>query len=330
MLFDSSSVSSGFMFSSAVSWMWRKCRRFSRLFGLICVLFLDFVYYVSQISDKVPQGLSTSSLTLLSAFGLISLPFTLHYIHKASVDFWFGLRASHFFVTILSVGKIIELFGIVLLVIGGFAAESAAQLGDVDLQTLIYEWMTPLGEAAIVLGIALLLSYLWMDQRVINALDPQTFSIETEKMVISAFQDPHLKENISLASEIRLCMDKDTLEHFLNTLSKIGTHSTARNQIFRVVRDNVITQQKIALRGELLLVIAGYFCLGFQKYYTPNPMVSASLDLVLGSAYTFKVLIETIREVMQRKRMNKVVQDRYETVPFNNAHHQTITQELVC
>lgn len=330
MLFDSSSVSSGFMMSSAVSWMWRKCRRFSRLFGLICILLLDFIGYVNQISDKVPQGLYVSSLTLISAVGLISLPFTLHYIHKTAVDFMFGLRASHIFVTILSVGKLVELVGILVLTIGSFAAESAAQFGHAGVQAVLYEYMTPLGEAAIILGIALLISYLWMDQRVINALDPQVFTVETEKTIIKAFQDPKSKENISLASEIRLCMDKDTLEHFLNTFQQIGSHSSARNQIFDVVRDNVIVQQKIALRGELLLVIAGYFCLGFQNYYTPNPIVSASMDLVLGSAYTIKVLIETIREVMQRKRMNRVVQDRHDTGKIQSHPLSTSTQELAC
>lgn len=293
----------------ALSWMWRKCRRFSRLFGLICVLALNVICYASEICEQVPPALAGGSLTLLSAVGLIALPFTLHYIQKSIVDLLFGFKANHPVVMILSVGKIVELGCLLVLMVGGFAAETAAQMGNVDLQAEMYEWMTPLGEGVIIFGVILLSIYLYMDQRVINALDPRVFTIETEKRIIHAFQNRD-DSGMFLASEIRLCMDKDTLEHFLNTLKQIESHSKAQNEIFKVVRDNISTQQKIALRGELLLIVAGYFCMGFQKYYTPNALISATLDLVLGSAYTLKVLIETIRQVLQRKKMNQVVSER--------------------
>jgi hypothetical protein len=312
MQFDLNSASSEYKENHLFSWVWRKCRRFSRLFGLICVLCLDFICFAGEVSENVPASLTGGTLTLLSIVGLISLPFTLHYIQKATVDLRFGFKASHAAVMLLSVGKLVELVCILTLVIGGFAAETAGQLGNADLQALLYEWMTPLGEGAVILGVILLIIYLYMDQRVINALDPKVFSIETEQKIIRAFRNQQESQDMFLAAEVRLCMDKDTLEHFLNTLKHVDSHTTAQNEIFKVVRDNITTQQKIALRGELLIIIAGYFCMGFQKYYTPNTLLSASIDLVLGSAYTIKVLIETIREVLQRKKMNKVVKERYE------------------
>ncbi len=104
-----------------------------------------------------------------------------------------------------------------------------------------------------------------------------------------------------LASEIRHCMDKDTLadliDHFDEELSRdFGAQ----------VKKNIETQQNTALRGGAAIALLGYLLMAIEKYYTPNSVQAAVINEAMALLYTTNETIRLGLEVCQRDAIETI------------------------
>lgn len=287
-------------------WIIQITRRYSRLIEQLCVIALDTLFFSGKVSSKIPQKVTQTTLLLLSGVGLLAIPFSVHYVIKSSKDFIFSCGARHRLVMVLSAAKTVEVATNLGLVVGGFSAALAGVEGAPRFQSGLYRGMVPIGEAVLALGVILLLSFMWMDRRVIRSLAPERLEESRPHQLRIAFvgSASDISRDVrKQAAEIRLCMDKDTLQELIDKLR----YSEGREaELFQVVRSNVITQQRMNFGGHLVLIIAGYILMAVEKYFTPNSLVSASINLGISSLYTLKVVVETAREVQQRKKISGI------------------------
>jgi len=279
--------------ASCLNWSLEKTRRFSRLAGQGLILALDTIFLAGKITQKVPEVVTKATLVALSGVGFVSLPYTLDLVRKTIHDALFGYRADNRLVMLLATAKVIELVSNLGLLALGAVASVEGLKGNNQTQTNIYDVMIPWGEATIGLSISMMLAYMLMNYKALKELTE-----ERTAELISGFQD----ENGNLASLVRFSMDKDTLEHFLNKLAEIPEEE--HQELVKVLIENIEVQQRINTGGQLVLVVGGYILMGVEKYYTPNSIESAGINVGVAGAYALKVLVETLQEVWQRHRIS--------------------------
>lgn len=305
---------------SSFTWMGQKCRRFTRLASQGLLLALDGLFFAGKVTDSIPKAITNASLILLSCIPFISMPYSIDYIRKSVKDATFGYRSDNKAVFIIAAAKAIELISTIGLATGGIAGSIEGMAGYDQAQALTYRWMTPWGIATIALSMGTTLAYMYMNHQALKLLTSEGIE-QYAYPVIAAFHEesgdipqevnPGVIPNKFLASQIRLCMDKDTLEELLENLKKIPAEdSETRKRLMQIVEDNIQTQQKINLGGQLILFLVGDVLMVVQKYFTPNSLVSASISFGMGGLYTIKIGAETFKEIWQRKRITHAVSNR--------------------
>ncbi len=288
-----------------------KCKRYSLLAGQVCILALDILFFIGKVSDNLPKAITRGSLLALSSVGLISLPYTIDFILKTKKAAEFAFEAKNYVVMGISSLRVIELISNVGLLAASFFASLVGFLGDESLQMSIYYIAAPWGYATLVLSIFLLISYLYLDYVAINELKGDQFNVKADGIVGGLIakkkQWRNIPANPYLAAHIRACMDKDTFSLFKKQLKKLDEDDVAkRREIVKIAYENIVTQQQINLGGQVALNFLGYTLSGVQKYYTPNSIVSASINLVMASLYSIKLGVETVREIYQRLKIEVV------------------------
>lgn len=293
--------------TSAVAWLGQKCRRFSLMASQAMVFALDVIFLAGKASDKIPEWVTKGALTALSTVGLVALPYNVDLIRKNIQDAIFSFGADHKILLGLASAHALELTSNCGLVLTGLAAAIEGSLKNEDIQKQIYQVMTPWGIATLAIGLGITISYLAVNHFVLKKFREE-FN-ESADGVVAAFVDPERQDsepNPYLAAQVRFCMDKDTLAHFLEQLKEMPPGNIEdKRELMRVVIANIETQQKISLGGQLGLTLLGYILMAVEKYYTPNSLVSASINLSVASLYAIKQAVETLREVYQRHRISQ-------------------------
>lgn len=285
-----------------LKWAAQKCRRFSRLAAQTTLLTLDGLFFAGKVSDRVPPLVTRTTLVALNGVWLISFPYSGDLFCKVIGDGCQAQRAKTYAITLLAYLKALEIFsgmGLVLLNL------SAAVLGLFDqeaLQSTLYNGMIPVGEATLLLTMSLTLAYMVLNYLTLKKLNKAK---EGENPLEIATEALDFSENGPLAAQIRACMDKDTFYQLREQVALCASISQ-RGEILEVVRKNIETQQNINLSGQLALLLLGDLLMAVEKYYTPNSLVSATINLSVSSAYTVKILWETLREVTQRGELSYI------------------------
>lgn len=288
------------------SWLGEKTRRFSRLAGQGCLLGLDAVFFAGKMWSGVPAILTKTALTLLSGVGFISMPYTLDFMVKSCKDAIFGYRGGNYTVMLIAAAKVAELVSTVGLIVSSFAASVEGMRNETSIQDSLYKMMTPLGEATLALGIGLTVVYMYMNHRALKILEAG--DLTDHRSLIDSLTGQ--SDADASAAVIRLSMDKDTLEHLLQLSKGLPQGDlNAKEELVKILEKNIKTQQVINLGGQCVLFIIGDILLAVEKWYTPNSLVSASINLGMASIYTAKILVENLREVDQRHQISMVIVD---------------------
>lgn len=268
----------------------RATRRYSGMVSQALLLGLDTTFFVSKVAYE--STVSKESLVALSALGFIGLPYTVDLIRKTACDAHFGYKASNRIVAILAALRVIELMSNLGLMFCNFAAAVEGVQNEDEAQANIYKSITSFGEAIIVLGMGLNLAFMYVNYRtnkVLTKTDPQ--------LVLEALESPNIE--IYNAASLRFCMDKDTLGVLLTKI-KVKEYEGLMN----IVLANLKTEQKVHLAAKFGFSLLGDGMMAVEKYYTPNSVVSASLNLTAAVAFTVVSLIRYRLEYRQRSKIN--------------------------
>lgn len=307
---------------SSLCWLGIKCRRFTPLIQQAGILGLDAVFFAGKVSSKVSNTVTQSALTALNFMGFVSLPYVGHLILKTARDIRLGYKTENHTVVWMASLKLIELVNNLALLTFSFTAATKGMLGDEDTQNKMYVWMQPWGYAGISLSFLNYLTYLYRDTKTLNSIRAIRLLAEDEQssycvQIINTIAEIKIEnsQQAYLAAQIRFCMDKDTLGHLLTKVKLLkGENSRTKKEWVGVIQQNIETQLKVNLGPGLGLFIFGEGLLVVEKYYTPNSLVSASINLGAASAYTIKILIENLREVSQRHSINALEEHKEEFV----------------
>lgn len=268
--------------------------------GLVCqqvaTLALDTIYLAGKLTTKIPVYITKSALLGLSFTGLLSIQFQGSLIQKTFSDTKHGYKTGQKLIMVTSAIKTSYVTIGVLLTNANLAAAIAGLCGKDTLQMEIYKTMIPMGEATIGMQALLELVGLYLFRKILKQkkLDEEAF----EKAL--AYLDPHKAGWNKLASEIRFCMDKDTLNDLINNFSEQRTPIQAT-----YTAENIELRQRFALKGGILLSLIGYTLMGVEKYYTPNSIESAVINESVALLYALNVAIQLWREVPQRQAIKK-------------------------
>lgn len=307
--------------SSTFGWLGQKCVRFSRLTGQCLLFSLNATRFAGMICKKIPAIVTNSALTALNGVGFVFVPYNVDLVVKLFKDAYHGRESGYYTVTVLASLKGLEVLSNLGLVMAGFGASIEGLNGNDEEQKTIYRWMTPIGEASLVLGMGLTAAYMVMNHIALRRLK-EVLATGQAPQVIKGFLtsqnlSPETEEQNSLiinpdkpmASLLRFCLDKDTLNQFLKEIVRVDVEDVeCQESMLEVVRSNIETQQRINLGGQVVLIIIGDVLLAVEKYYTPTSFVSASINLGVSGAYTLKIIVETLREVGQRSSMTRIAE----------------------
>ena len=305
------------------------CRRYSRLPAQTLLVAIDAIFLAGKISPMlVPPLVTRSAFLALNGVGLVFIPYSADLLCKVVSDAYHGKKSGTYLIAILASLKALEILSNTGLILAGFIAAGAGLYNKEKEQKIIYDSMIPIGEATLLLGIALSIFYVIVNYRVLkqlNVLLPKELKQE-EGLELLDFQDESLKpseepldsflneilgqglQDTSLGCQVKACMDKDTFYHFQKQIQAIPHDDLdAQKVVWQVIRKNIATQQ-VNFGGQLILDPLGRLLMGIEKYF-PNTIISASINTGVASAYLFKYLIETLLEVRQRRRLTQVAED---------------------
>jgi hypothetical protein len=267
-------------------------RRYSSLINQVTIFALDCFFFVGKLQPDLAPTLSQGALVALSATGFISLPYNIDLIRKSAVDCHFGYRAQNYAASTLGGLRVLEVSSNLALLMINFGASVAGATGNGAIQTQIYQSVTAWGIAAIVLGTMLNLSFLFVvkkTQKILEETDPeslfQAFTPEGE----CRYQ----------AAMVRLSMDKDTLGVLMSKAKDACDHQSLQ----KLVHANLKTEFKSHWIAKLTLGLVGDALMAVEKYYTPNSLVTASINLGTGTVFTGITLIRYTNEYKQRQRI---------------------------
>jgi len=268
----------------------RFVRRYSSMVSQAVLLGLDITFFVSKLAYN--STVSKESLVALSALGFIGLPYTLDLIRKTTCDALFGYKASNKTVVVLAALRVTELVNNVALMSCNFAASIEGLENEDAAQINLYRSVTPWGESIIALGMGLNLAYMYVNYKTSKVLETKDPVI-----ILDALQSPNAE--IYHAASLRFCMDKDTLGVLLEKIR----HSEEFEKLMVTVQANLKTEQKVHLAAKFAFSVVGDVMMSVEKYFTPNSIVSASLNLSAAVVYTVISLVKYRREYAQRKNL---------------------------
>ncbi len=315
-------------------WTWQKLRRYSRIVTQAAILGLDILFTVGKTSDKVPAELTKATLTGLSLVGFGDLPYSFDLIVNSSSVLRFGCKAKHFPVMLLSAIDIVLYVSSLGLLTAGLAASIIGLKGDDETQSLIYKWMTPIGQANIILSMLTYVVSICVSCAVIKKIDPTdhyllkwikiSYDADAYRALdsLTGCDTTHAK----LAALLALLMDKDTkrkiikdlqllkhnLHHLTIDVEKLEQEENiiaAKKKIMDVILNNIKTMLKYNVSLGLAFTILAKILMWIEKVYTPNSLVSAWINLSSASLYTLKILKEVSQEMGQRQKAGQVVKD---------------------
>lgn len=288
------------------SWANVKVRRFSQCLGQAFLYATNVAFFAGHVSNKVPKSVTKTSLLILSGIGFVPLPFTTHLLIKTGKDSLFAIKNKNLLVLFLSALRIMETVSNLALMSTSFAASILGMQGKEKQQADLYQNMIVWGETTIGVSIFLTVADMGVDFLVLRMLkkDPPQPGIH---YTVDALGGCVVEAPTGyIASMIRFSMDKDTLDKLLNTI-KTELNEEKRIELFNTVRSNIQLQQNVDLGGNLFITILNYVLMAIERKYTPNSLVSASLTLGTSTVASLRIAVETIREVKQRNRMEKII-----------------------
>lgn len=259
------------------------------------ILALDTIFLAGKIfPTSIPAYITQSALFGLSCCSIIGFPYQVTLISKTCTDFLHSKLTHEKTVVVATAIKALYVAVGIVLNGGNLLAATTGLFGDADLQSTLYNVMIPVGEGMIVVGITLTLSYLYFFYKVLKREE----DIETALsfLQVESLEEEDLPEEIiQLASQVRHCMDKDTLADMI-------THFTSEqgSEFAEQAINNIKTQRNIALGGGILLSMLGYLLMAVEKYYTPNSVQAAVINEVMALFYTFDYTLRLGCEVCQR------------------------------
>ena len=120
---------------------------------------------------------------------------------------------------------------------------------------------------------------------------------------------PTAGANEKFIANLRFCMDKDTLWHLIDKLEKIPDEDEEKlYAALKILKQNIETQYKVTLGGRLALVVIGDVLQVVEKIYTPDSLVSATINLTVSVGYAGKIVVEKGLEYCQRKQMDETLE----------------------
>lgn len=268
----------------------RFCRRYSSMISQGVLLGLDITFFISKLAYN--SVVSKESLVALSALGFVGLPYNLDLIRKTTVDAHFGYKAHNKTVVVLASLKVVELVNNLALLGCNFAAAIEGLENEDAAQSNLYRSVTAWGESIIALGMGLNLAYMYVNYKTTKVLE-----VKDPAQILEAFQAPN--EEIYHAAALRFCMDKDTLGVLLEKIHLSDEHENR----MKIVRANLKTEQKVHLAAKFVFSVLGDVMMGVAKYFTPNSIVSAAMNLTAGILYTVISVVRYQREYFQRKKL---------------------------
>lgn len=292
--------------------VWQKTKRYSRLVGQTILFALTTIFLFGQLYKNFPKEITKNVLVLLSAAGFIFMPYVVDLIAKTSVDAHLSYRTGQHLLTSLSVGHTIEMTSSTALAVASLSASCFGAAGKSDTQMSIYRYMTPFGEVNVILGVVVTLAYFVVNYLFIKNVDRER-KLEIAQALETLRNSEMITPDVVSALQVRFCMDKDTLEKLLCLLDKIRDLDV-REKLISIAFNNIDTQLKWALGGQLFLTLAGYGCLAIEKYATPNSVISAGINFTMSLAYLVKMYVETFREVDQRAIMDNTTEETIDSL----------------
>jgi len=324
---------------SFFGWCGKKCRRFSLLAAQVAIFALDIFFFAGKMTNKIPSSFTSTSLVILSGTGFIAFPYHFHFIRKLLRDAIFAFHSGNKLIILISVSKIIELASNIGLTTSSFVAAVAGQQENDKMQTSIYMSTMEYGIAILILGQLMNLIYMAMDRQLLRMLTPETINthsndikralveeigssppieqVDLQEPLLEVSQVPLVAKQ--LAARIRCSMDKDTLEDFLDRLKKLYRNNIQeldperqdmgdlQKELFGKLKENIQTQLGINLGWKLFLNICGDIAMGVEKYYTPNSLTAASINLTSDLLYTLQISVENRREARQRSHLSRIM-----------------------
>lgn len=307
--------------------VWTFTKRYSDTVLKIAICVSDVSFLIGQLSGKPTARMTKNSLIALNVLGILSWIYNVDWIKKDCQDAKFGYRMNSPMATILASINVAQSVRDFFLTVIGTIASVESITGHEDVQLKIYKEMRFVGFGAIIMGIMVYAGYFFA-----TYLTSQKCQKKTEEEIQQIFRalrgidkendlfkglylwEPRLPWNPTmekLAAEIRLCMDKDTLDKFLELLKQLSPEKKEVSiSLFQIMQDNLNTQLKTTLGAKLILMILGSIVLGVERYYTPNSVVSAGINTVLSSAWAFQSIKEKYNESEQRVKAEKEVNNK--------------------
>lgn len=272
--------------------------------GLVCqqaaVLGLDTVFLLGKALPKaIPASVTQGALFGLSCCSVIGFPYQVSLLRKTYHDFRHSISSTEKWVMLATAVKIAYVTSGLLLNSGNLVAATAGLFGEDAFQSTLYQIMIPFGEASIGVGVILMLSYLYFFRQVLKNSDAVA-----EALPFLARDNLDVEEPLNaqqLASEIRYCMDKDTLTDMIDHFDVVRAPGFAEQAI-----KNIQTQRNVALGGGVLLSMIGYGLMAVEKYYTPNSLQAAVINEAMALFHAINDSVRLGMEVCQRNRIESL------------------------
>ncbi len=302
---------------SLFSWADRTVRRYSSVASQVITFVCDVGLFTTLLDKNAPMEASKGFLTTLDFVGLVPMRFTFHWINKLHKDASFAWRIGYKRVAFIAGIKALEVISNLALMIASSTGAIEGLAGRDAIQNGIYKQLIPLSYPPLVIGFLMNCTYMYLEYQVLkelNALMPTDQTLEDEQQdqvdeIIEAFTDVDNanKSAQKLAALIRLGMDKDTLERFLEKIKEIPHDAIERKvEVLKELQGNIRTQQRINQGGGILLLLLGYIALAAEKSFSPLSIERASINLGMDILFTARGVYEVWQEYGQRAKIDKV------------------------
>lgn len=269
--------------SEAIAWIGDKSRRYSHLVSQTITLALDIIFFVGKLSNRVPRVVTNGAFTCLNFMSVIALPYIVDLIKKSAIDVSLCYRSRNDVICALTALRTAKLMSDAGLILAGFAAAVVGMKGNEKGQQAIYKVTNPWGKITMAVSIALTVYYLFLSRSVLNKLRETS-----AEAIITAFEDIENPDSLMVQSHV--CMDKDALADFF---TRLKNDSNCKEELKELLVKSIEKYHRIKLGGDIFLKVLGYIFLSIQKFYPPNSLVSASINLGFGTAYTVKRFVES-------------------------------------
>jgi hypothetical protein len=285
-----------------LSFCQRACIRAGNVIEDGAILALDTLFLAGKLlPSEVPEKVTQAALFGLSASSIIGFPFQCHVIKKTVEDLKHSFKTGERTVLAATTVKTAYVAASLLLGAGNFVAAIFGLFDQTTIQSDIYKAMIPAGWVTIGLGATTTLSYLYFFHKVLKQ-SPQLQEAALRFLERSSLEEglENDREVMLLASDIRYCMDKDTLRDLLDN------YDPEMGQIFREqVIKNIQTQRNIAAGGRIFLSMIGYGLMAAEKWFTPNSVEAAVINEVMALAYLADTTTHLCCEVPQRNAIER-------------------------